>query len=655
MIRQAPQLTWRGWYIALLGLVLALPSAAQQWKVLGPDGGDARSLSYDPRNPDHIFLGTSTGTIFNSIDGGRSWSRLAHLGSDDSYVLDHIAIQRQTPDVIFASAWSVQDQKAGDLFRSQNGGTTWVPLPGMHGKSIRTLSIAPSDPRALVAGTLEGVYRSRDGGDTWEHISSAERGAIKNVESVAIDPVNPDVIYAGTWHLAWKTNDGGQTWAHITRGMIDDSDVFSIIVDASNPSVVFASACSGIYKSSTAGELFQKVQGIPFSARRTRVLKQDPTDPNIVYAGTTEGLWKSSDAGKNWRQMTDPEVVVNDVFVDPRNSKRLLLATDRGGVLASDDQAQTFSPSNHGYTHRYVTAMLVDKNDPGTLIVGVANDRKWGGVFSFRADGQHWQQKSAGLGGRDVFTLKQTPAGALVAGTNQGIFLLNRGGNTWKPINTVVDEHPSSPVARAKTGRSPSPAKPGLYSLSDAKINDIEITPERWLAATSSGLFTSANAGKSWNGGPVLGTKEFISVGYSGKLHVLATHTEILVSTDGGTDWQQATLPSRLTSIRSVTVIPDAQILVASRDGAFRSLDNGKTWEQARNGLPETDISSVTYDEESQRLLATSMGTGVVYESGDGGRSWRSGPDSGYPLRRVSVVLGHLVAVTPFDGIIVQP
>ena len=104
-----------------------------------------------------------------------------------------------------------------------------------------------------------------------------------------------------------------------------------------NSSVVYASACSGIYKSESAGDLFHKLQGIPFSARRTRVLKQDPNNPATVYAGTTEGLWKTIDGGKTWKHVTNSEVVVNDVLVDPRNSNRVLLATDRSGVLASDN------------------------------------------------------------------------------------------------------------------------------------------------------------------------------------------------------------------------------------------------------------------------------------------------------------------------------
>lgn len=656
MILKEKPIAFRMWLIALVALLFATSLQAQQWSVLGPDGGDARTLSYDPRNPDHILLGTSTGTIFTSADGGRTWSHLAHLGNDDSYVLDHIFVDPQGTGTIFVSAWSVENQKTGDLFRSRDGGKTWEPVSGMRGKSIRALATVASDPRILTVGALDGVYRTKDGGDSWERISPANHAEIKNIESLAVDPRNPNVIYAGTWHLAWKTEDGGENWRHINQGMVDDSDVFSIIVDSSNSAVVFASACSGIYKSDDAGALFHKVQGIPFSARRTRVLKQDPTNPAVVYAGTTEGLWKTSDTGKNWKRMTSSEVVVNDVLIDPRNSNRVLLATDRGGVMASDNGAQAFASSNHGYTHRYVTAMLVDKNDPDMLFVGVANDREWGGVFSVRMAGQHWQQKSAGLGGRDIFTLKQAADGALVAGTNHGIFLLGRSGTSWRPIDTIISPDPPPRPGSSKTARKSTIPKAATQSLLDAKINEIEITPQQWLAATSMGLYSSSNGGKSWSGGAVLGRKEFISVQSNGKLEVLATHTEVLVSKNGETDWQQVVLPVNLTSIRGVTLAPDGQILVASREGAFRSVDLGQTWKQMVNGLPDKDISSIVYDEAGQRLLATSLAVNTIFESSDGGQGWRAGPDSGYPLRRVSVVRGgRFVAVTPFDGVIVQP
>ena len=645
----------RQYFFVLLGILFisifsAKHSWAEQWKVLGPDGGDARSLAYDPRNLDHLFLGTGTGSLFESLDGGSSWSRFAHLGTGNDYVLDHILVDPQNPDLMFVSAWSVEDEKAGDVFRSRDGGKTWETLAPMHGKSVRAMTLAVSDSKVVTAGALDGVYRSKDSGDTWEHISPA--ADIKDVESIAVDPKDPNVVYAGTWHLAWKTNDGGVNWHHINKGMIEDSDVFSIIIDSTNPEVVYASACSGIYSSDSAGESFRKVQGMPFSARRTRVLKQDPRNSKIVYAGTTEGLWKTSDAGKTWKRNGNPETVVNDVLVDPRNSKQVLLATDRSGVIASDDGAQTFRPSNHGYAHRYVTAILADKKDPDNIFVAVVNDREWGGVFSYRESGRHWEQKSTGLGGRDVFTLQQASNGALIAGTNRGIFILDHAGKAWRPSNTIVKDEP--PAAKLKKGTKVA-EKPVPHTTLEAKVNEIEVTPQRWLAATTVGLFASSNEGKTWMGGPVLGRSDFVAVRSTGQLEVAATRKEVIVSTDGGATWQETTLPGQISGIRGVTVTPGAQILVASREGGFSSIDGGVTWLRLKNGLPDRDISSISYDELGKTLLATSMATSTIFQSSDGGHSWSTGADSGYPLRMISMVRGRLVAATPFDGVIVQP
>ena len=323
------------------------------------------------------------------------------------------------------------------------------------------------------------------------------------------------------------------------------------------------------------------------------MLKQDPSNPAIVYAGTTEGLWKTTDAGKTWKRVTNPEVVVNDVMVDPRNSQRVLLATDRAGVLASDDGAQSFIASNHGYTHRYVTAILADKKDPDTMYVGVVNDRELGGVFASHDAGQHWMQKSAGLDGRDVFTLKQSRNGE------------TRRGHQSRHVHAGPQCHHLEPdqqrdqrdKPRSQEGRK---TKTEVRSVLTARVNEIEITPKRWLAATSAGLFTSSNQGKSWSGGPVMGKQDFVSVQADGEPD-RPRHSQQRPGFEGR--WQDLAglnLSSYVSSIRGVTVTSDGQIMFASREGAFRSPNAGAGWEHMQNGLPDKNISSISYDAGQQ-------------------------------------------------------
>jgi photosystem II stability/assembly factor-like uncharacterized protein len=621
--------------------LLCCCAAAEQWMPVGPEGGDARSLAYDPNNPDHVFLGTSTGTIFHSVDGGRHWRRFAHLGGGTSYVIDHIVVDPLNSDHIYVAAWSLESHRAGELFTSSDAGKTWRITLAMHGKSIRAFSLAPSDPRVIILGALDGVFRSRDGGRRWQKISLSSH-SIRNVESIAIDPENPDVIYAGTWHLAWKTMDGGMSWRHVREGVIDDSDVFSILLDQSDSQTVFASACSGIYKSSDGGGHFEKIENMPFSARRTHVLRQDPNTPGVIYAGTTEGLWVTSDAGATWERVTDPDVVVNDVSIDPRNSGRVLLATDRAGVLAS--QHSSYLPSNFGFTHRFVSSILADRTTPNRLYVGVVNDREQGGVFVSVNAGKHWDQTSDGLDGRDVFALAQAEDGTILAGTNRGIFKRSSKDMVWRPLTN--ENEPTVGNAEGVQDRS----RNAVLTL---KVNAIELTPYRWFAATSTGLYVSDDEGRNWRRDTSIAPTYIVSIQAQGDTAAVATPGKIFVSVDRGRKWALRRLPPYVDGIQSLALTRDKQIVIASRAGAFRGPKLGASWARA-NGVPRGALSQVIYDNANHRLLIASADKPAVFGSLDGGRSWENVAVSGYGLRGISVVCGRIVGATLFDGVVVE-
>ncbi len=641
--------------LAFLAALWLGPPALAQWVALGPDGGDVRSLAYDPRNPDRLFLGTSAGQLFVSNDNGRSWSRFVHLGEGNDYVLDNMEIEPS--GTMYVAAWSIE-RDGGDLFRSPDGGKTWQILAGMHGKSIRAMAVAPSDPKIIVTGALDGVFRSRDGGESWQRISPSNHAEIKNIESVAIDTKDPDIIYAGTWHLAWKTENGGRNWHPIKQGVIDDSDVFSIIVDYNNRQNVFLSACSGIYKSENFAELFHKVQGIPFSARRTRVLKQDPLNPAVVYAGTTEGLWRSSDAGKTWQRISAANIIVNDVHVDPRTSDRVLIATDRSGVLASSDGGRAFVASNRGFAHRQVATVLADRRNPQTLYAGLVNDKEFGGVFVSRNGGESWQQVNGGIHKLDIFALGQAENGAILAGTNHGVYQLPRDGFEWRPLNVILTEK-AIPVPNLKRTGSraklppPKPQVEWIKSELNARVSQIQVSANRWFAATAQGLYQSVDEGKSWRGGPILGQRDFRAVSVAGDVVLASTPSSAVLSRDGGATWITLHLPTYVSVVNGSLVVPDDGIWLATREGAARSRDLGATWEHVLGGLPPRQVSAIAYDRQSRRLLAISS-QGELFLSSDLGRSWQS-RRSGFALRSFAFAPGRLLATTAFDGVVAHP
>ncbi len=648
--------------ILLSWLWLAAPASGQSWLPLGPDGGTVRSLAFDPRNPEHIFLGTSAGRLYLSVDNGASWSRYAHLGSASEMVLDHIIIDPANPRNIYVAAWNAQSPNSdGDVFRSKDGGKTWDLVADLHGKSIRALAMAASDPKILVAGALDGIFRSRDGGDNWTRISPEHHAEIKNVESVAVDPANPDIIYAGTWHLPWKTDDGGKTWHSIKKGVIDDSDVFSIVIDSQNPASLYVSACSGIYRSESAGELFRKIQGIPYSARRTRMLQMDPTDHKIVYAGTTEGLWKTTDGGATWKRTTGANLVINDVMVDPRRPAHVLLATDRSGVLSSDDGGFTFTAVNRGFTHRQVAALLVDRRDKAVLYAGLLNDKEYGGVFLSRDGGQTWSQISDGLDGRDVLVLRQATDNSLVAGTDRGIFQFTSDNKRWVSRNTVVEEKTEVEKGNAVKPRAKQPAPAGtktpavtktVMSELNARVPGLELAGQKWYATTSTGLLMSQDSGQTWRK-PELAVKGLHSLAVADRMVVAASRNAVAVSVNGGESWLTPKPLEADFVINSVSLDSTGNIWLAAREGVFRSSDLGDTWKRITS-LRLSNVVNVQFDEENQRILATGAASSNVFSSSDNGRAWEP-INSGWLLRTVRSAGARLLGTTPFDGVIIQP
>ena len=405
--------------------------------------------------------------------------------------------------------------------------------------------------------------------------------------------------------------------------MDEDSDVFSIAIDPKRPTTVYASACTGLYKSINGGQIFRKIEAIPANSRRVRIVRQDPNVRSVIYAGSTTGLWKSVDGGLKWRRVSAANLIVNDVMIDPRNSKRVLLATDRSGVMASSDGGLNFYPSNSGFAHREIRALLLDKAQAETMYAGVVNDKSFGGAFVSGDGGSRWLQINRGLNGSDVLTLAQDANNQLVAGTNNGIFRLEPSTRTWTSIFTTSVWRPY--------------------------VTDLHIEGENWFAGTTTGLLYSHDGGRSWQVQHNTGKEAVTMVSTSSSRIAAAGYHTLLTSHDDGRNWGAMPLPS-VSFVTGMILDKNERLWVSSPQGLFHEKAVGG-WEALKTNLPEGNIKALTYDASMHRMYAVVDSSNEIFASADG-QNWTSVYEGGYAVHEVVPAGDSLLVVTKYDGIL---
>jgi photosystem II stability/assembly factor-like uncharacterized protein len=622
--------------IALATMVTTLVQGA--WEPIGPPGGDVRDITADPRDPRAAYLGTSDGALYRSEDAGIRWTRLTPGLARRGVSLDDVIVTRSGD--LLVGYWTVAGIGGGVAF-SNDGGRSFAPFPGIEGHSVRGLAVAPSDPRIYVAVALDGVFRSDDAGASWRRISPpvdpslpADRPALRNFGSVAVEPTNADVVYAGTWRLSWKSADGGKAWRLMPVGMIPDSDVMTLTIDRRSPTRVYATACSGIYRSIDGAAHWSRIQGIPASSRRTRAFLQDPRRAEVFYAGTTEGLWISEDDTRTWRRLSAPDLVVNAIEVLADGT--ILLGCDGLGVVRSTDGGVTWTASVTGPFERSVTCVFVDA-EGNRVVGGVAADRAHGGVWATTWPNIEWRRLGAGLEAREVLVLTRASLG-LLAGTDDGLFVLDDSEMSWRRLDTVVagvDLHPR--VVDAAQARS------GAVVL-----------------ATTDGLLRSVDGGRTWTRqqlGESQSVRAVVATAHNGRLHA-ATPLAFYASDDEGVSWTLTAGTSGEGMVRRVLASPldDEMLFAATTRGLLKSADGGRTWRIRGGGLPLADITTLVLSGDTRTLLAADHTYGGLYRSEDLGETWSPLSTEGLPSNLVwSLALvppsGELVAGAATGGL----
>lgn len=615
--------------LVVAALTVAAPLAqAQAWRPVGPAGGDVRTLATSPANPALVYLGTADGVLFRSDDAGDSWRRLEPGFPLRGMSLDSLAV---TPSGdLLVGYWEVSGS-GGGVARSRDGGRSFELFEGVAGRSVRAIAFAPSEPARLVAGALDGVFASDDAGASWNRLTPDGHEGLRMFESVAIDPDDPAVIYAGTWRLPWKTSDGGRSWTRISNGMVFDSDVFSLTLDARGASTLYATACTGVYRSNDAGRAWTKLRGIPASSRRTRAFAQDPARPGRLFAGTTEGLWVSEDEGRSWEPRTGRQVIVNALAVLPAG--RVLIGTDGAGVLKSLDGGRRFAPSNAGFSARYVARVLRDPVE-ARYLAALGHDRFHGGVVQAPGPDGPWRTLAGGLEGREVTSLAAASAD-LLAGTDDGIFLLARGAGRWQRLRTTA----------------------GGIELQPQVAELLSLPGGAWLAATDKGLLQSRDRGRSWTLERLGSVRTVSALALRPNGDVLAaTPLGLYESRDGGLSFalfSNGPTDARVTQLLFVPGRND-RALAATAVGLFRSADWGQTWARVF-AFPATDVEALAADPDGRFVWASDFARGGLFRSADGGVSWSSFATDGMLPDRVWRLLvepgERLLAATASGGL----
>jgi photosystem II stability/assembly factor-like uncharacterized protein len=640
--------------LAMSASVFALGSKAQNWRQVGPPGGTVISLAADPNDISKLYLGTADGHVFISSDEGGHWQLLSRIGTGQDDVVTHIIVDRRDAKRLYASTWSLYTG-GGGVYRSDDGGHTWNII-GLAHETVRALAQSPNNPNLWLAGSLTGVYRSADNGASWERITPAGHEDLRNFDSVAFDPHDDNTIYAGTYHLPWKTSDGGKNWFPIVKGMIDDSDVMNIIVDPANTTNVHAVACSGIYHSTNGGTQWVKYTGIPNVFRRTQLIRMDPTNENTLYAGTTSGLWKTVN-DKDFKRLTPTEWIINALIIDPKDPQKLIIGTERQGVLISRDGGENFTPANLGFQHQHISDVAMDREHPERALVELTFDND--AFLATKDGGNNWTTLGSGLRRTETRHIYASPSGWWASLTTGGWMKYDDSTHKWVRAGLYVPDAPeaaATTITKSKKGaaaKAPVAKKP-VPVMSAYLVNDMSFGHDAWFAGTSNGVLVSKDFGVTWKSvskDPLLRKPaQSVEISTDGSQVWAVSERNLLYSADKGATWEGKELSFAAAGNLKLHRLDDQTIFITTNMGLYASRDAGRNW----NRQEVRDLSFQSVAGSGNALVVSLQKRGLI-ASLDGGKTWQHMDDQlsqGYfPVVGMGRD-GSVVAVSATEGIL---
>ncbi|AXC12625.1 Glycosyl hydrolase, BNR repeat precursor [Acidisarcina polymorpha] len=673
------------------------------WRLIGPfRGGRAVAVSGIPGDGATFYFGAVDGGIWKTTNAGTTWKPI--FDGQPVASIGALAMAPSNPQVLYAGTGETDirsDLASGEgVYKSIDGGKTWKFIGLKETRQIAKIVVDPNDPDIVYVGALghvygpnpeRGVYKSTDGGGTWQHI--LDKGPELGVADLAIAAGKPNELFASLWNAhrpPWSTYaplagdgsglyrsiDAGQTWQTCTgKGLPDGKWGRVGVAVSSDGQRVYAlieAAKAGLYVSSDGGASWTLASSDARLTSRAWYFNRitiDPNDPNTVYVPNV-ALMGSIDGGKTFTVVRGAPGGddYHELWVDPKDSSRLLLATDQGTSISVDKGNSWTTWYNQPTAQMY--HVITDDKFPYT-VYGAQQDSGGAGVLSRTDHGQ--------ITPRDWFPASGSESGYFaVDPKNSDIIYVSGSYGTvqrWDKLVSLSQDVSPWPVPIFGTEidqrkyRDPwtpplvfSPAdKTSLYlgaqyvlRTTDGGLHWQQISPD--LTGGKTTVRTSAiaepgnpSAGNSVGSPPAPTLENAIALGYGTLATVAPSYLDknliwagsdtgvISVTRDGGASWKDVTpaatktpsmLWARISLIEPSHFNPAVAYAAVNRYRVddrtpylFKTADYGKTWQPITAGLSDPAfVIAVREDPKQKGLLYAGTEFGIYVSFDDGGR-----------------------------------